>query len=113
MTTSFTLAFVSATLIISCGNPFHPSRPDPHDDIGVVVIIGTISSKAGRCPSANFEVTQAEAGVAQPMRVVTTPSTMISGREGCSGLAIGTQVEVEGNLGQDRVTASRIVVVPS
>ena len=111
MTTFFAAAFVSATLFISCGNPFHPSQSDQHNETGFVVIIGTISSSTGRCPSASFEVTRSDTEAGQPVRVVTSPSTTISGRWGCSGLAIGTRVEVEGNQGQAQVTASRIVTV--
>ena len=112
MTTVFAAAFVSATLFIGCGSPFHPSRSDQHNETGFVVIIGTISSSAGRCPSASFEVALSDTEASQAVLVVTNPSTTISGRSGCSGLTIGTRVEVEGNQDQAQVTASRIVTVP-
>ncbi len=111
MPTLFTAAFVSATLVISCGSPFRPSRSGHQADAGVVIIIGTISSKGGRCPSPSLVVTRTDVGQGEIVRVVTSRSTSISGSGGCSGLELGTQVEVEGTQDNDQVTASRIAMI--
>jgi hypothetical protein len=117
MTTALATAFLSATLIISCGNPFRPSpvhqeeRPGSTHVTGVVIVIGTISSRAGNCPSANLEITPSETAGRSPVRVVTGPSTIVSGQHGCSSLAVGTRVEVEGDQAQDPMRATRIILL--
>ena len=117
MTGVATTSLVLATLFISCGSPFHPSRGDGRQHSvrasrgTIVFFVGTIVSRAGACPSAHLQVARAEDRNASSVQVVTGPDTVVSGKGGCAGLAPGARVEVEGNQAQDTVRADRIVVI--
>ena len=117
MTSVTASLFVSATLFISCGSPFHPSREHERRDSSrshqatVVVFVGTIASRVGTCPSARLEVTREETADTRPIVVVIGPDTTVAGKGGCSGLATGVRVEVEGTQRQDDVRADRILLI--
>ena len=117
MTSVTASLFVSATLFISCGSPFHPSRTDGHQHPArshagnVVFFVGTIATRVGKCPSARLEVARAESADGRPVRVVTGPATIVTGQGGCSGLTVGARLEVEGDQTQDEVRANRILLI--
>ncbi len=117
MTSVTASLFVSATLFISCGSPFHPSRTDGHQHPArshggnVVFFVGTIATRVGKCPSARLEVARAEGADGRPVRVVTGPATIVTGQGGCSGLTVDARLEVEGDQTQDEVRANRILLI--
>lgn len=110
-------AIVSLTLFFSCGSPLHPSRTDgrqhPARSHGgnIVFFVGTIVSRVGTCPSARLEITRDEGADTRPVQVITGPTTIVTGKGGCSGLATGVRVEVEGAQAQDDVHADRILLI--
>ena len=110
-------AFVGVTLFFSCGSPLHPSRTDGHQHPDrshggtIVFFVGTIVSRVGTCPSARLEIIRDESADTRPVQVVTGPTTIVAGKGGCSGLATGVRVEVEGDQSQDNVRADRILLI--